>query len=126
MPMLDALAVEEVYKRRYVEWQVDLASGSARAMCALVWLIWRRDGRDVPFENIISGKVPLDADEIMAAIIESVNVEGEAAPDPTTPGTPPGPDGTPTTGTATSASSPNASTSAPGKSGSSKSRTSRP
>lgn len=110
MPMLDALAVEQVYGSKYVEWQVDLAAGGARAMCALVWLIWRRDGRDVPFADIIAGKVPLDADEVMAAIIEGVNAEGEAAaaegaPDPTTPAASPDPAGTPTTRKGTKARS---------------------
>jgi len=124
--MVEALAIEDVYKRRYVEWQMDLLAGSARAMCVLVWIIWRRDGRDVPYEHIIDGTVDLDVEELMESIVESSQATAEAGPDPTTPGTSPDPDGTPTTGTATSPSSPANSTSGPGRSSSSKSRTSKP
>jgi hypothetical protein len=130
MPMGDALAVEAVYGRRYIEWQMDLAGGSARAACALVWLIWKRDGRDVPFSSIADGTVSLDAEEVLVAIIEAGAEERkkdeETAPDPTIPGAGSAPDGTPSTGTATSEFSPSTSGSARGKSGSSKSRTSRP
>ena len=45
-PMSEALAIEHVYKRRYAEWQSDLAAGSARAMCVLAWIILRRDGTE--------------------------------------------------------------------------------
>jgi hypothetical protein len=115
-PMSEALAIEDAYKRRYVEWQADLIAGSARAMCVLVWLIWRRDGRDVPYEHIIDGTVDLDVEELMQSIVESSQAAAEAAPDPTTPGATPDPDGTPGTVTATSGASPSTSTSARGKS----------
>jgi hypothetical protein len=124
-PMSEALAIEHVYKRRYVEWQSDLEAGSAKAMAVLAWVIWRRDGRDVPFEDILDGTADFDLMEMLASMAESAQAEAEAA-DPTIPGTSPGPDGTPTTGTATRPSSPASSGSARGKSGSSKSRTSRP
>ena len=119
-PMSEALAIERVYERRYAEWQSDLAAGSARAMCVLAWLIWRRDGRDIPFEDILDGKADFDLMEMMNSLAEAAEAEGE--PDPTVS---PDPAGTPGTGTDTSPSSPASSGSARSKSASSKSGTSR-
>ena len=103
-PMSEALAIEHVYKRRYAEWQTDLSAGSAKAMCVLAWLIWRRDGRDVPFEDILSGTVDFDLQEMLESMAEAAQeAEAEAAvPDPTPPSVPAG---TRSTGTATSRSS---------------------
>ena len=125
-PMSEALAIEHVYKRRYAEWQSDLAAGSARAMCVLAWVIWRRDGRDIPFDDIIDGTADFDLMEMLTSMAESAEADGAeagAVPDPTPP---PDPAGTPGTATGISPSSPGSSTSARGRSGSSKSRTSRP
>jgi hypothetical protein len=99
-PMSEALAIEHVYKRRYAEWQADLAAGSAKAFCVLAWLIWRREGRDVPFEDIIDGKVDFDLHEMVLSMNE--DTEAPAEPDPTPS---PAPAGTHTTGTSTSRSS---------------------
>ena len=121
VPMSEALAIEDVYKRRYAEWEADLNAGSAKAFCVLAWLIWRRDGRTVPFGDIIDGTADFDFREMLQSLAESA--EAEAAPDPTGPPAPAGTDGT---GTATSESLPNASESSRGKSRSSASRTSRP
>jgi hypothetical protein len=99
-PMSEALAIEHVYKRRYAEWQSDLQAGSARAFAVLAWLIWRREGRDVPFEDIIEGRVDFDLVEMLESMAESAAAEG--APDPTGQSAPAG---TRTTGTGTSRSS---------------------
>jgi hypothetical protein len=122
-PMSEALAIERVYERRYAEWQSDLAAGSAKAMCVLAWLIWRRDGRDVPFEDILDGKADFDLVEMLESMAGSAEAEKAAEADPTEP---PDPAGTPTTGTSTSASSRSGSGSGRGKSGSSRSGTSKP
>jgi hypothetical protein len=123
-PMSEALAIEEVYKRRYAEWQDDLNAGSAKAFCVLAWLIWRRDGRDVPFDDILSGKVDFDFQEMLTSMAEAVAAEAAPAADPTPSSDPAG---TPGTGTSTSASSPSGSGSPRGKSTkSSASRTSTP
>jgi hypothetical protein len=117
-PMSEALAVEHVYKRRYAEWQEDLAAGSAKAMCVLAWLIWRREGRYVEFADIIDGKVDFDLLEMLTSMAEwaeaeaAAQAEAEAAAEaaaevPTPAG--PGPAGTPGTSPATSASSPKSS-----------------
>ena len=91
-PMSEALAIEHVYKRRYAEWQTDLGAGSARAMCVLAWLIWRRDGRDVPFEDIIDGTVDFDLTEMLESMAGAAK-EAEAEVDPTPPSAPAGTDG---------------------------------
>ena len=121
-PMSEALAIERVYERRYAEWQSDLAAGSAKAMCVLAWLIWRRDGRDVPFEDILDGKADFDLMEMLESMAESAEAGKAAEADPTGL-----PDlaGTPGTGISTSSSSPANSTSARGRSGSSTSKTSK-
>lgn len=91
-PMSECLAIEHVYKRRYVEWQSDMEAGSAKALCVLAWIIWRRDGRDVPFEDIIEGRADFDLMEMLTSMAESAMAEAgagiadeSAAPDPTTP-----------------------------------------
>jgi hypothetical protein len=109
--MSEALAIEHVYKRRYAEWQQDLAAGSARAMCVLAWIIWRRDGRDVPFEDIIDGKADFDLLEMLTSMAEAAEAEAAAVKaaeaDPTVPSAPAG---TRSTGTGTSRSSRKSST----------------
>jgi len=101
-PMSEALAIERVYQRRYAEWQQDLAAGSAKAMCVLAWVIWRRDGRDVPFEDILDGKADFDLMEMLNSMAEAAEAEKAAEADPTPP---PAPAGTRSTGTGTSRSS---------------------
>jgi len=116
-PMSEALAIEGVYGRRYAEWQDDLWAGSAKAMCVLAWLIWRRDGRDVPFEDILDGTADFDFGEMLQSIIkaaEDAAAEAKAAEaDPTVESAPAGTDGTET---GTSASSRSGSGSGRGRS----------
>ena len=99
--MSEALAIEAAYKRRYVQWQEDLAAGSMEAYCVLVWVIWRRDGRSVPYEDIIEGRADFDLNELLQSMLdaaETAQPAEEGEPDPTGP---PAPDGTPGTGTGT-------------------------
>ena len=71
-------------------------------MCVLAWLIWRRDGRDVAFADILDGKADFDLAEMLQSIIESAEADaaeaGAAAADPTGG---PDPAGTPSTATGT-------------------------
>jgi hypothetical protein len=128
-PTAEALWIEDVYKKKYGQWQIDLAEGSARAFIMLACLIWRREGRnvDTAYQDVIDGKIGFDINEMSRSMAESAEAEEKAQAEagPTTPGESPGPDGSPTTGTGTSPSSPVSSTSARGKSGSSKSGTSK-
>jgi hypothetical protein len=78
-PMSEALKVEELYGKNYAQWQDDLQAGSARAMCVLAWLIWRRDGRDVAYSDIIDGTVDFDLSEMLQSIIESAEATAAAA-----------------------------------------------
>ena len=80
-PMSEALAIEQATGLRYVDWETELASGSMKAMCAFVWLVWRRNGRDVPLDDITSGKTEIDLDELLTSLMEA-RQENEAA-DPT-------------------------------------------
>ena len=91
--MSEALWVEHVYKRRYAEWQEDLSAGSAKAMCVLACLIWRRDGRDVPLQDLLDGTVDFDLMEMLTSMAEAAEAEkGETgtAADPTPPSAPAG------------------------------------
>lgn len=63
-PMSEALALEKELGMRYADWETELEAGSARAMAAQVWLIWRRNGRDIPLADILSGKVDFDLREL--------------------------------------------------------------
>ena len=99
-PMSECLAVEKTYGRRYAQWQEDLAGGSAEAMCVMAWVIWRRNGRDVAYQDILDGTVDFDLLEMLNSISESAEAEAEAAvPDPPISPASPDPAGTATTGT---------------------------
>ena len=103
-PMSEALAVENALKIPYVQYEQGLQEGSARSLAAFIWLVWRRNGRDVPLEDILSGAVEVDL-----AGLDIEPEEGETGP------TNPIPAASSTTGASTSASSPKSSTSAPGR-----------
>ena len=89
-PMSEALALENALKCRYVDWESDLQAGSARALAGFVWLVWKRNGKDVPLEDILSGAVEIDLGEL------SIEPDG----DETGPTSPP-PGRSATTGTST-------------------------
>ena len=107
-PMSEALALEAAAGMRYAEWESELQAGSAKAMCGFVWLVWRRNGREVPFADILSGAVEIDLAELLESLAEAAEEARQDETDPTGgPGS--GPDGTPGTGTPTSVSSPKSS-----------------
>ena len=120
--MADALAIEKVANRRYVEWETEFLHGSAEALAAFVVLAWQRDGREVDLKSILDGSVELDFTEafssVMDALAEELNARA-AAENPTSGAGPrTAPDGTNTTSPATSERSRPSSISGPGKSGS--------
>lgn len=63
-PMAEAIAIEQALHCNYAVWEDDLRAGSARAMAGLVWLVLRRNGREVPIEDILSGVYPVDLNEM--------------------------------------------------------------
>lgn len=77
-PLAEALALEKVYGAAYGQWEADLNAGAAKAIAGLAWLVWRRSGREVTFESMLSGEVELDL-----ASIEREDAEPEPEPDPT-------------------------------------------
>jgi hypothetical protein len=89
-PMSEALAIENGLKCRYVDWEADLQAGSARALAGFVWLVWRRDGRDVDLARILDGEIEID--------LNGLSIEPDG--DETGPTSPP-PEPSPTTGSGT-------------------------
>ena len=94
-PLAEMLALEKALKTTYGQWSADRQAGSARALAGLIWLVWRRNGREIPFEDIESGKVPLDLADF------DIEDAGEE-PGPTKPPT----EASPSTGSSTSGRSP--------------------
>ena len=107
-PMDEALAIENALKTPYAQYEQGLAEGSARSLAGFIWLVWRRNGREVPLADILSGAAPIDL-----AALEIEGEEGEADPTSAAPAA------SSTTGGGTSASSPTSLGSGPGRSGSS-------
>jgi hypothetical protein len=123
-PMSEALAIEHALKVRYADWEQDVQSGSAFALCGFIWLLWRRDGRDIPFDDIVSGKVDIDLGDF-AIEMEPGEPGYEEAQGGGTDPTNPAPEATSTTAASTSPRSAN-SISGRGRSASSTSTSSKP
>lgn len=109
-PMSEALAIEEALKIPYVQYEEGLAEGRARCLAGFVWLVWRRNGREVPLADILSGAVDVDLGALEMHPDEGEGEAGPTVPTQTASGT---------TAGVTSASSPKSSTSGRGRSGSS-------
>lgn len=122
-PMVEALALEAATGMRWGEYEENLAGGSAKAMAAFCWLVWRRAGRGVEFKDILSGEVPVDLHELMESLLAAWQ-EQQDTEDPTGGGA--AKDGSPATVPVTSSSSPKSSASGPGRSKNSTSKTSKP
>jgi len=111
-PMSEAMAVEREWGRRYFEWETELAAGSLEAFCVFVWLVWRREGRDVALKDVLDGTADFDYGETLASVIAAGGEAGEASGTevPTVPAGPlTDPAGTPTTPEDTKAPSPSSS-----------------
>ncbi len=113
-PMSEALAIEKAWGRRYAEWESELQAGSAAAMAVFVWLVWRREGRDVNLEDILSGEIDFDYREMELSLLEAAAERERAAEAEANPtegdASPAAPDGTPGTSPATRRSSRKSST----------------
>lgn len=94
-PLAEMLELEKALKTTYGQWNADRQAGSARALAGLIWLIWRRNGREVDFAGIESGDVEIDLNDF--------EVEDDE-PDPTIP--PAGKEASSSTGKNTSERSP--------------------
>ena len=98
-PLSEAIALETKLGMPFHEWRTGLGLGSAKSMAGFVWLVLKRDGRDVRLEDIISGAYDLDTSD--------VDIEEEGGEDPTEAPSP-------APGASTSGSSPSDSESGPG------------
>lgn len=96
-PMSEALAIEKAYGHKYAQWSADLAAGELEAFCVFAWVIWRREGRDVPYEDILSGVKDFDLEEFLGSVIKA-RAEAEAEDEEPDPTGSQDPDGTPGTG----------------------------
>lgn len=74
--LTEAIELEEGLGIPYGEYQRALARGSAKALAGFVWLVLKRDGRDTPLADILSGKFPLNDDDV------TIEVEDEDPTDP--------------------------------------------
>ena len=74
-PMSEALAIENGLKCRFTDWENDLQAGSARAICGFIWLVWRRDGRDISLDDILTGKVEIDLGDLSIEADEGEDAE---------------------------------------------------
>lgn len=118
-PLSEALAIEKECGHRYAEYETELVAGAAWARAVFAWSVWRREGRDVPLEDLLSGKTDFDYGELERSLRTAAAEKAAAEEDPT-PGavTPTAPDGTDGTSSDTRASSPRSSASRRGTSGS--------
>jgi hypothetical protein len=48
----EAIAVQKVTGMRMKEWSAALEEGDAFALTGLVWLLWRRSGHEVAFDEV--------------------------------------------------------------------------
>lgn len=62
----EAIALQKVTGMRVPEWTKALTEGDAYALTGLVWLVWRRDGREVAFDEVVFdvGSLDLQDDEV--------------------------------------------------------------
>lgn len=61
----EAIALQKVTGMRMQEWTTALTQGDAFALTGLVWLLWRRSGREVSFDEVEFdiGSISLEDDE---------------------------------------------------------------
>jgi hypothetical protein len=61
----EAIALQKVTGMRMREWTKSLTEGDAFALTGLVWLLWRRAGREVAFDEVEFdiGSISLEEDE---------------------------------------------------------------
>jgi len=48
----EAIALQKVTGMRIADWTKALTEGDAYALTGLVWLLWRRNGREVAFDDV--------------------------------------------------------------------------
>jgi HAMP domain-containing protein len=74
-PMAEMLALEKELGTTYGQWEEGLATGSAQALAGLIWLVWKRNGREKSLAEILASDINLG----------DLAIEDGDAPDPTIP-----------------------------------------
>lgn len=98
-PVSEAIELEEKLGMPFHAWRTALGAGSVKALAGFVWLVLKRNGQAVPWQDIVTGAYELSDSD--------VDIEQEGGEDPTgVPSPPPG--------SSTSESSPSDSPSGPG------------
>jgi len=98
-PVSEAIELEEKLGMSFHAWRAALGNGSVKALAGFVWLVLKRNGQGVPWQDIVTGAYELSESDI--------DIEQEGGEDPTeAPSQPPG--------DSTSGPSPSDSGSAPG------------
>lgn len=111
LPLHEAIAMEKVSGLTLREFNQQAEDGSAFATAVMVWMVWRRNGREVKFQDIVDGTVPVDMASIGDA--DDDGADEAAGPGPTADGEDPAQVPSPPDATTTSAGSPSGSTSPP-------------
>lgn len=81
-PLAEAIELEKKLGMPFSKWKTGLYNGSAEALAGFVYLVLKRNGEDVPLEDIISGKFDLAESDL--------DIEQEGGEDPTGPPLPEG------------------------------------
>lgn len=100
-PLSEALAVERLSGQRFDDWQADMRKGSVHALSIFIWLVWKRNGRDVDYAALERGEIEVDMNLYKLEPDEGDARADEDADGPQGP-TGSGPEATSTTGAATS------------------------
>jgi hypothetical protein len=98
-PVSEAIELEEKLGMSFHAWRAALGNGSVKALAGFVWLVLKRNGQGVPWQDIVTGAYELSDSD--------VDIEQEGGEDPTSPPSP-------APGASTSGPSPSDSGSAPG------------
>ena len=88
-PISEAIELESKLGMPFHAWKTSLASGSAKALAAFVWLVLKRNGQDVAWEDIVSGAYDLAENDV--EIEEEGGGDPTEAPSPTGDGSTSGP-----------------------------------
>ena len=76
-PIAEAITLEEKLGMPFYAWKTGLYAGSAKSVAGLVWLVFKRNGKDLPMADILSGAYDL--------AWEDVGFEEEGGEGPTDP-----------------------------------------
>jgi hypothetical protein len=79
-PVAEAIELEEKLGMPFHAWKVALADGSVKALAGFAWLVLKRNGQPVPWQDIVTGAYDLSESDI--------GIEQEGGEDPTGPPSP--------------------------------------